>query len=61
MEGVAQGVQKRGHPTLLGSLATLQEQAELVSAANQVANPLYEQQRAQLARYCSYIATSHGL
>ena len=49
MEGVAQGVQKRGHPTLLGSLTTLQEQAELVSAANQVANPLYEQQRAQLA------------
>ena len=39
-EGVTLGVQKRGRPTLLGSLPRYRNKAELVSAANQAANPL---------------------
>ena len=35
-----QGVQKRGCPMLLGSLPHYRNKAELVSAANQVANAL---------------------
>ena len=40
MEGVALGVQKRGRPTLLGSLPRYRNKAELVSAVNQVASAL---------------------
>ena len=43
VEGVSLGVQKRGRPTLLGSLPRYRNKAELVSAANQVANPLWGQ------------------